>query len=204
VVAKFQSSLAAREGELALAEQGNPNAQYSIAACYAEGIGFAQDYEKAVKWYRKAAESGHLEAMRGLAEMYEQGKGVIQDYAEAVKWYRKAADQVVQSSRPQKGKLMNGNQRAVSLCALALIAASVIFAPWEAKFATNEITLTVPTEYSAVWEPPIPRIGAYSSVKLRVESLLMEWATIAIICGGLFVILKDPVASKPDWRGALR
>ena len=52
-----------------------------------------QDYEEAVKWYRKAAEQGYASAQYNLGVCYYNGKGVEQDYEEVVKWYRKAAEQ---------------------------------------------------------------------------------------------------------------
>lgn len=37
------------------AEQGNGEAQYLLGHCYEQGIGVAQDYMKAVEWYKRAA-----------------------------------------------------------------------------------------------------------------------------------------------------
>ena len=52
-----------------------------------------EDYEAAVKWYRKAAEQGFVEAQFELALCYENGDGVPQDDAESITWYYKAAEQ---------------------------------------------------------------------------------------------------------------
>jgi hypothetical protein len=60
---------------------------------YDHGYCVAQDYEEAVKWYRKATEQGFAWAQRNLGGMYWNGDGVVHDDAEAVKWYRKAANQ---------------------------------------------------------------------------------------------------------------
>ena len=58
------------------------------------GFGVQQDYNEAVRWYRKAADKGSPEAQRCIGFLYEGGSGgVQQDYAEAMGWYRKAADQ---------------------------------------------------------------------------------------------------------------
>ena len=54
---------------------------------YYNGDGVAQDYEKAVKWYRKAAEQGHAEAQYHLGRYYEDDE---EDDVEADKWYIKA------------------------------------------------------------------------------------------------------------------
>ena len=48
--------------------------------------GVAQDYNEAVKWYRKSAEQGTAAAQSNLGRMYDEGLGVVQDYTEAVKW----------------------------------------------------------------------------------------------------------------------
>jgi hypothetical protein len=70
-------------------ETGDAQSQYELAwAFYA-----AQDYEAAVKWFRKAAEQNNADAQNKLGFCYDEGQGVAQDYVEAVKWYRKAAEQ---------------------------------------------------------------------------------------------------------------
>ena len=76
-----------------LAEEGNADAQFNLGFMYYTGKGVEQDYDKAVKWYRRAAEQGYADAQFNLGWMYHLGKGVKQDYAEAVKWYRRAAEQ---------------------------------------------------------------------------------------------------------------
>jgi len=52
-----------------------------------------EEYENAVRYFRKAAEQGHAPAQNNLGVCYENGKGVEKDVYEAVKWYRKAAEQ---------------------------------------------------------------------------------------------------------------
>ncbi len=63
--------------------------QYQIGKEYYE----QQDYDEAIKWFRKAAERGDAKGQNVLGVMYENGQGVPQDYAEAIKWFRKAAEQ---------------------------------------------------------------------------------------------------------------
>jgi flagellar biosynthesis GTPase FlhF len=75
------------------AEQGDSLAQARLGFMYERGDGVKQDYEEAIKWYRKAAEQGHSGSQNNLGNIYELGKGVPKDYAEAVRWYRKAAEQ---------------------------------------------------------------------------------------------------------------
>lgn len=46
-----------------VANTGNKNAQYHMAAVYGNGDGVPMDLEEAVKWCRLAAEQGHTEAI---------------------------------------------------------------------------------------------------------------------------------------------
>jgi len=71
----------------------DPKRQTDLGNEYHEGVGVAQDYAEAMKWYRLAAAQGNANAQNNLGTMYYNGSGVAQDYAEAVKWYRKAAAQ---------------------------------------------------------------------------------------------------------------
>lgn len=92
---------AARAGDLAtalaewkpLANNGHPEAQYSLGIMYENGEGVAKDPVEAAKWYRKAAEQGHASAQFKLVLLYASGEGVAHDMAEAAKWCRKAAEQ---------------------------------------------------------------------------------------------------------------
>ena len=75
------------------AENGRAGAQTALGVCYYDGRGVEQNYEEAVKWYRKAAEQGTAAAQNNLGLCYRNGRGVEQNDEEAVKWYRKAAEQ---------------------------------------------------------------------------------------------------------------
>lgn len=78
---------------IAIAEQGNPAAQWLVGYYYANGKGVPRDDVEAVKWYRKAAEQGYVDAQSSLGNCYLNGEGVAKDDAEAFKWYHKAAEQ---------------------------------------------------------------------------------------------------------------
>ena len=52
-----------------------------------------EDFDTAVKIFRKLAEQGDAAGQINLGKMYANGEGVLQDYAETVKWYRLAAEQ---------------------------------------------------------------------------------------------------------------
>ena len=49
-------------------------------------------YEKAFKWYEKAAELGDKDAQRDLGTLYYDGIGVERDYSKAFKWMKKSAE----------------------------------------------------------------------------------------------------------------
>ncbi len=60
---------------------------------YDNGLGVAQDYREAARWYRLAAEQGEEKAQSNLASMYHFGQGVLQDDVLAHKWADLAASQ---------------------------------------------------------------------------------------------------------------
>ena len=62
-------------------------------------IAINPDYEKAFKWYEKAALQDNASGQTKLGDMYYLGKGTTQDYKEAFKWYEKAALQEDASSQ---------------------------------------------------------------------------------------------------------
>jgi len=72
---------AARSGDYAtalaelrpLAEQGNADAQYSLANLYRDGHGVPPNDEQAAAWYRRAAEGGLWWAAFDLAMLYWSG-----------------------------------------------------------------------------------------------------------------------------------
>jgi hypothetical protein len=61
-----------------------------VAEVYQNGLGVAQDYSKAHKWFEKAAADGNTAAMINLGRLYEQGLGVAQDFGKALEWFQKA------------------------------------------------------------------------------------------------------------------
>ena len=75
------------------ADQGEPHAQYNLAAMYVQGLGVSKDEVEAAKWMQKAADQGLAAGQFGLGSMYAHGKGVPQSASEAANWYRKAVEQ---------------------------------------------------------------------------------------------------------------
>ena len=62
-------------------------------------IAINPDYEKAFKWYEKAALQDNASGQTKLGNMYRLGRGTTQDDNEAFKWYEKAALQEDASSQ---------------------------------------------------------------------------------------------------------
>ncbi|HBC88422.1 MAG TPA: hypothetical protein DCZ94_15850 [Lentisphaeria bacterium] len=76
------------------ARKGNSEAQYTLGFMYySGGMGFSQDYSKAVEWFGKAAGQEHPLAQYAIGTMFYEGKGVTRDYVKSVEWFRKAAEQ---------------------------------------------------------------------------------------------------------------
>ena len=71
----------------ALAEQGNPSAQYSLGLMYDNGRGVTRDAKESAKWYRKSVEQGHLHSQYNLGVMYANGDGIRQDDVYAHMWF---------------------------------------------------------------------------------------------------------------------
>ncbi len=76
----------------ALAEGGDPSAQYELALRMAEGRGLPRDPRMAAHWFEKAAAQGLAPAQYRLGSLYEKGVGVERDYSRARKLYQSAAE----------------------------------------------------------------------------------------------------------------
>ncbi len=85
------------------ARHGDPEAQFYIAVCYADGAGVTRDHKEAARWYIKAAERGHADAQDSLGVCFDHGKGVDQNHIEAARWFKKAAKQGLASAQMNLG-----------------------------------------------------------------------------------------------------
>src|SRR5882724_7246922 len=74
-----------------MAQGGDAAAQYELAGFYHYGYVGANDFAKALKWYRASARQGYADAMVGLSVMYLGGQGVAKDSREAFVWLNLAA-----------------------------------------------------------------------------------------------------------------
>lgn len=88
------------------ADQGDAEAQFSLAVRYETGRGVDQDMESAVDWYTKAANGGHAQAQYRLGQLYEAGQEVSKNAVEANAWYAAAASNGHQLAQ-DKVRIMN-------------------------------------------------------------------------------------------------
>ncbi|MEI6195263.1 MAG: tetratricopeptide repeat protein, partial [Verrucomicrobiota bacterium] len=72
----------------AAAQEGDAQAQCYLGVCFQNGQGVAQDYNEAVKWFRRSAEQNDPVAQCYLGVCYMTGAGVPQEYSEAARWLR--------------------------------------------------------------------------------------------------------------------
>lgn len=73
------------------AERGNKKAQNSLGDRYYNGELGEQNYEKAIKWYKRSASQGYSIAEYNLGYMYYYGLGTKIDYENALKYFKRAA-----------------------------------------------------------------------------------------------------------------
>lgn len=66
---------------------------FNKGKAYWLGENVEQDYDQAIKFFKKAADEGHVDALYKLGEMYAKGHGVPQDCQKAFEWVQKAADE---------------------------------------------------------------------------------------------------------------
>ena len=76
---------------LPIAEQGNPDAQFSVGLLFDQGLNVIPDYKIAVKWFTLASKQGHIFAQSNLGWKYHKGQGVTKDNVHAFKWWTIAA-----------------------------------------------------------------------------------------------------------------
>ena len=80
------SGVADLQSLLALAQQGDPSAEFAIGARYATGQEVKQDYVEAIRWFTLAAEQGHIVSQATLGAYYWAGRGVPPDLEKAYYW----------------------------------------------------------------------------------------------------------------------
>jgi tetratricopeptide (TPR) repeat protein len=76
----------------ALADAGDPEAQYALGSMLSNGFGGEIDHAEAARRFGEAAATGHAEAASALGYQYDFGLGLPQNRDLAEYWYRRAAD----------------------------------------------------------------------------------------------------------------
>ena len=98
------------------AEDGEANANASLAVMYANGRGVRTDHAQAMRYYRRAAELGSPAGFLGVGILYHYGLGVARSNDEAAAWYLAAHAMRDTRARELIGMLgldQQANQRAV-------------------------------------------------------------------------------------------
>jgi TPR repeat protein len=79
------------KARIALAEKGDPVAQYDVGTCFEKAKGTRVDMAAAQMWFMKSGEQGNVDAAFSVGLGYTLGSGVEKDPVLAVTWYKKAA-----------------------------------------------------------------------------------------------------------------
>lgn len=99
------------------AQQGDPEAQYQLAALYFEGEIIQENREEAVKWLQKSAEQGNAYAQWSLGKCYYYGVEVQIDEEKAFELAKKANEKVTfLGDYYLKMKMERDMERMVELC----------------------------------------------------------------------------------------
>ena len=109
-------------GTLKLAHIGDREAQYEVGLMYANGIGTAQNLDKAIEWVSKAAQRGLPSAQYLLATRYANGIAVSPDPRAALWWYLSAAQQGHLKAHYKLGQWMAQAHPDASLSAMRVAA----------------------------------------------------------------------------------
>jgi len=87
------------------ADKADAEAQFKLGLMYDHGFNVEQDYDAAIKWYRRAASHGHAKAQIKLGSIYSEGRGVAKDYQTAINWYRQAAHRGIAAAQYNLGSV---------------------------------------------------------------------------------------------------
>lgn len=77
---------------LAVAKEGNAEAQAHLAQMLLDGHGIKKDTILAFKWFKISANNGYLQAINMLGRCYENGWGCEVNYTKAAHYYQLAAN----------------------------------------------------------------------------------------------------------------
>lgn len=84
---------------------GYTKSQTKVGDMYSDGNLIPKDYQRAFKWYEKAAEQGDAEAQCHLGFMYKYGRGAPKDPQKSLEYFQKSAVQGFDVAQEQLEKL---------------------------------------------------------------------------------------------------
>lgn len=116
----------------ARAEQGDAQAQYALGSLYRYGQGVPQDYDAALRWWRKSAELGLTDAQFALGNIYAGNAGIARDNLQAYMWYDIAARQT-REAWLREIAASNRDALAMRMSAADIAEARHLAAAWTAK-----------------------------------------------------------------------
>ena len=102
---EFEAEVADFTPLIERAKEEDAEAQYLLGMHYVQGLGVAQNFKEAAKWFRKAAKLGNADAMYCLGMCYGRGEGLKENFVEAERWLKKAAMQGHQEAREMLFKM---------------------------------------------------------------------------------------------------
>lgn len=85
----------------ALADRGDPGAEFMLGAMHFYGKGVRRDDAAAAIWFHKAAVKGDAKAQLAFGSLHIRGLGVRQDLVKAYMWLTVSADRGVPGLRQQ-------------------------------------------------------------------------------------------------------
>ncbi len=77
---------------VALADQGDAQAQYELGLMHELGMGIEKNLDQAFMWYQKSANQEHPKAQYNLGIFYALGKAGKKDIDKSKHWIKKAHD----------------------------------------------------------------------------------------------------------------
>lgn len=91
---------------MAMAEQGNADAQYALGCRYDSGDGVRKNLPDGFRWFEAAAKQGHVLASLAVGRAYLNGRGVKKNEQEATPFLRHAADHGDAEAQYRLGKIV--------------------------------------------------------------------------------------------------
>lgn len=94
------------EALMALAEQGDADAQYALGCRYDSGDGTRKNLAEGFRWFEAAAKQGHVPASLAVGRAYLSGRGAKKSEQEAIPFLRHAADHGDAEAQYHLGKIV--------------------------------------------------------------------------------------------------